>query len=66
MSTAKEEAIRIIQKLPDNSTIDEIMAELYFKQQIEQGLRDVEEGRVYSHEQVKNMVLEWRRSSGRS
>ena len=66
MSTAKEEAIRIIQKLPDNSTIDEIMAELYFKQQIEQGLRDLEEGRVYSHEQVKNMVLEWRRSSGRS
>ena len=66
MSTAKEEAIRIIQKLPDESTIDEIMAELYFKQQVEQGLKDVEEGRVYSHKQVKNMVLEWRKSSGRS
>lgn len=65
MSLAKEEAIHIIEKLPADYSMDEIMAELYFKQQVEQGLRDTEEGRIYSHEQIKNMVYEWRKSSGR-
>lgn len=65
MAFAKKEVISFIEKLPDDYSIDEIMAELYFRQQVEEGLRDTEEGRVYSHEQVKNMVTEWRKSSGR-
>lgn len=65
MKTIKEEAKRLIDNLPDEVTWDDIMAELYFKQQVEQELKDVEEGRVFSHEQVKKMVMEWRKSSGR-
>ena len=65
MNTIKEEAKRLIDKLPDEVSWDDIMAEIYFKQQVEQGLRDVKEGRVFSHEQVKKMVMEWRKSSGR-
>lgn len=65
MATGKEEVIRFIEKLPNDYSLDDIMAELYFKQQVEQGLRDADEGRVYSHEQIKGMVLEWRKSSGR-
>lgn len=45
--------------------MDEIMSELYFKQQVEEGLRDVREGRVYPPEQIKNMAVKWRKSSGR-
>lgn len=66
MSLAKDEAVRFISKLPDDYTLDEIMAELYFKQQVEQGLLDAEEGRVYTHAKVKDMVRQWRKSSGRS
>lgn len=66
MAMAKEEVLRFIEKLPDDYSLDEIMSELYFTQQVETGLRDIEEGRVYSHDQVKNMVREWRKSSGRS
>lgn len=65
MLPAKDEAIQFIKKLPDDYSLDDIMAELYFKQQVEQGLRDAENGRIYSHEQVKKMVQEWRKSSGR-
>ena len=65
MKTIKEEAKRLIDKLPDEVTWDEIMAELYFSQQVEQGMKDVAEGRVYSHDQVKKMVTVWRKSSGR-
>ena len=64
MNTIKEEAKKLIDKLPDEVSWDDIMAEIYFKQQVEQGLRDVKEGRVFSHEQVKKMVKEWRKSSG--
>lgn len=65
MTRLKEDVIKFIEKLPDDYSMDEIMAELHFKQQVEEGLRVAEEGRVYSHVQVKNMVQEWRKSSGR-
>lgn len=65
MSLVKQDVLRFIEKLPDEYTVDEIMSELYFKQQVEEGLRMAEEGHVYSHGQVKNMVREWRKSSGR-
>lgn len=65
MKTVKEDVMNFIEKLPNDYSLDEIMAELYFKQQVEAGLRDVDEGRAYSHEQVKKMVFEWRKSSGR-
>jgi predicted transcriptional regulator len=65
MTILKRDVLKFIEKLPDDYSMDDIMAELYFKQQVEEGLRVAEEGRVYSHEQVKNMVQEWRKSSGR-
>jgi hypothetical protein len=65
MSMLKQDILKFIEKLPDDYSMDDIMAELYFKQQVEEGLRVAEEGRVYSHEQVKTLVQEWRKSSGR-
>jgi hypothetical protein len=65
MTMLKRDVLKFIEKLPDDYSMDDIMAELYFRQQVEEGLRVAEEGRVYSHEQVKNMVQEWRKSSGR-
>ena len=41
MKTIKEEAKKLIDKLPDEVTWDDIMAELYFRQQVEQGMKDV-------------------------
>ncbi len=52
---AKTEAIHLIEKLPEDYSMDEIMDELYFKQQVKQGLQDVREGRVYSHGQIKDI-----------
>jgi predicted transcriptional regulator len=65
MAFAKKGAIDLIEKLPDDHSYDEIIAELYFKQQIEQCLRDIEEGMFFGHEQIKNLVLQWWKSSGR-
>lgn len=48
MSTAnvKEEAKRLIEKLPENMTWDDLMHEVYVRQSIEAGLTDSQAGKV--------------------
>ena len=53
MSSVKEESIHLIQSLPDSVTWDDLIYEMYVKKKIEKGLKDIEEGRVVSHEEVK-------------
>lgn len=57
MSTPKEAAKQLINHLPEQASWDDIMYELYVKQKIEEGLKDAEEGRVISHEEVKRELL---------
>ena len=42
----KEEAKRLLEKLPDNFTWDDLMHEIYVRQSIEAGLADSETGKV--------------------
>jgi len=49
----KEEARRIIDQLPDNSTWDDLMHEIYVRQSIEKGLSDSQHGRTTSVEDVR-------------
>lgn len=49
----KEQAQRLIDQLPENSTWDDLMYEIYVRQVIEAGLADSEAGRVTSVEQVR-------------
>lgn len=49
----KEEARRLIDKLPENSTWDDLMYEIYVRQTIEAGLADSEAGRVTPVDQVR-------------
>ena len=48
MSTGnvKEEAQRLIEKLPDHMTWDDLMHEIYVRQSIDNGLADSAAGRV--------------------
>lgn len=65
MAKAKAEAIEMIKQLPDDVTTSVIMEELFFKQQVEKGLQDVAEGRVLSHQELKERMARWRKSAGR-
>ncbi len=49
----KEEAQRLIDNLPENSTWDDLMCEIYVRQTIEAGLADSDAGRVTLVEQVR-------------
>ena len=55
MSTTdvKQEAQRLIQKLPANATWDDLMYEIYVRQAIEAGLADSETGRTLDVKEVR-------------
>ena len=56
MDHEKQAAIDLIQRLPDDATTADIIDELYFKQQVDKGLRDVVEGRLISHKELKKRI----------
>jgi len=64
MST-KRNALRVIQRLPDNASLEEIMYERYFRKRVDRGLRELDRGRTVSHEEVKRSVVKWLQSAGR-
>ena len=55
MSTAKEEAIKAISRLPEEASWDEIIYKIYVKKKVEEGLGAADEGRTVPHEEVKEM-----------
>ncbi|MHB8843884.1 MAG: hypothetical protein ACYC7L_03970 [Nitrospirota bacterium] len=57
MNLVKDEAKKLIEKLPDSATWDDIMYELYVKQKIAAGLKAADDGRVVSHEEAKKRLL---------
>ena len=59
MQSAKHNAIKAIEQLPDESTYEDIMERLLFIQKVEAGLEDVRQGRVVSHDEVKKRLTTW-------
>ena len=59
MERIKQQVIRIIQSLPDDVTLDEVMAELYFKLQVDAGLEELDEGKGIPHEEVEKRMSKW-------
>ncbi len=59
MDAAKEEVRRILEKLPDNATLEDIQYHIYVRQKIEAGLADIEAGRVLTQEQVEAQFAKW-------
>ena len=49
----KQEALRIAEQLPPDSTWEDLHYQIYFRQAIESGLRDSDAGRVVSQEEAR-------------
>jgi predicted transcriptional regulator len=52
----KDEARRLIERLPDDVTWDDLMHEIYVRQAIEAGLEDSREGRVTDSIEVRKRL----------
>ncbi len=55
----KEKIKKGIDALPDNLTIDQVIDRIIMLDKIEQGLKDIEEGKVHSTEEVKAKLNKW-------
>lgn len=55
----KQQVIEMIKNLPDEVSIDDIMAELYFRLQVDAGLRELDEGKGIPHEEVEKRMSKW-------
>ena len=66
MNIVKDEAIRLIESLPDDCSIEDIQYHLYVIQKVEKGLADVDGGRTISQEVAERRVAGWRTFTGRN
>ncbi len=55
----KEKVKKTIDRLPDSFTVDQVVEELIVLDKIEKGLKEVEDGKVYSTQQVKDKLKKW-------
>ena len=59
MTVVKEQVVKMVERLPDDFTIDDILDEIYFKSQVDAGLKELDEGKVISHEEVERRLSKW-------
>lgn len=55
MMTAKEKAMDSISRLRDDASWEDILYWLHVRQKIEEGIKAANEGRVVSHNEVKEL-----------
>ncbi|MFH1825083.1 MAG: hypothetical protein ABH873_07680 [Candidatus Firestonebacteria bacterium] len=59
MDTVKEVVIETMKRLPDGCSIEDMMYEINFVAQVLEGLKDAEEGRVLTTEDILKRVKKW-------
>ena len=59
MQTPKEEVKAILSRLPDDCSLEDVQYHLYVLQKIDRGLKDVEERKVYTEEEMDKRLSKW-------
>lgn len=59
MTVIKEQVLEMVERLPDDFTLDDILDEIYFKSQVDAGLKELDEGKVIPHEEVERRLSKW-------
>ncbi len=57
--TVKQKACDIISRMPEEATLEDIQYHLYVLQCIEQGEKDIEDGRTLTHVEVERRLAKW-------
>ena len=55
----KDKVKKTVDRLPENFTVDQIVEELVVLNKIEEGLKDIENGKVFTNDQVKKELKSW-------
>ena len=57
MKNVKKQVIQMIESLPEDVSVEDVMAELYFKLQVDSGLKELDEGKGIPHEEVERRAV---------
>ena len=58
-TTAREEVIEMLRRLPDDATFDDIEYHVSVMAGVYRGIRDVEAGRTVTQAEVERLMDEW-------
>ncbi len=59
MSNAKQQVQEILQEVSDDATLEDIQYHIYVREKIEDGLQDLQEGRVIDQEEIEKRMSRW-------
>ncbi len=59
MATAREEIKELLDRIPEDSSYEDIQYHIYVRQKIQRGLEAIEEGRVVSEEEAERRLARW-------
>jgi predicted transcriptional regulator len=51
--------VNLVKGMPEHSTLDDILAELYFKTQVDAGLNELDQGLGIPHKEVEKRMGKW-------
>jgi predicted transcriptional regulator len=57
--TVKESVKQVLDSLPDDSTLDDVIHALYIKAKIERGESEIREGKGVSDEEARERLRKW-------
>ena len=64
--TTKQQVRAVLERLPDDCSLDDVLYHLYVLRAVERGRADVQAGRTLTHEQVERALREkWVLGAGR-
>jgi hypothetical protein len=58
-TNAKQDAIHVIERMPDDAPLDEIVYRLHVLSKVQQGVRDVDAGRSFSRQDMAQDIEAW-------
>lgn len=59
MATAKQDVLKLLDRLPEDARLEDIQYHLYVLQRVHRGREDVEASRVVPHAEVERRMAEW-------
>jgi predicted transcriptional regulator len=59
MATAKQDARKVLDGLPEEASLEDIQYHLYVLQRIRSGREDIEADRVVPHDEIERRLAKW-------
>jgi predicted transcriptional regulator len=59
LMSPKEAILEMIRQMPDDVSVSDVMAELYVRRKVEQGLSQLDEGQGVPHDEAKRRLAKW-------